>query len=276
MKKYTSSPLPFQGQKRGFVRLFTEQIERIDDNTIVVDLFGGSGLLSHTVKYVNPNIRVIWNDYDNYQDRLDKIDETNELLDELRDLLVSQPRKGKLPDVVKDKIIDIVSSKSCIDWNSLSGNILFSMNYVNSIEELKKETLYNKVRKSEYSCDGYLDGVERVSMDYKDLYEQYKDDKDVLFLLDPPYLSTDVGSYTGEYWKLNDYLDVLNCVKDSSFFYFTSNKSNVLELVAWIRDQGYYDYFKGAIFESRQNGTTHNSQYTDIMVYRIVSHLKSV
>lgn len=276
MRKYTSSPLPFQGQKRGFVRLFTEQVERLDDSTVVVDLFGGSGLLSHTVKYVNPNIRVIWNDYDNYQDHLDNIVRTNELLSELRALLDNHPRKGKLPDVVKNEVIDIVSSKAGVDWNTLSGNVLFSMNYAHSVEELKKETLYNKVRKSDYSCDGYLQGVERVSMDYKELYNQYKDDKDVLFLLDPPYLSTDVGSYTADYWKLNDYLDVLNCVKDSSFFYFTSNKSNVLELVAWIRDQGYYDYFKGATFESRQNGTTHNSRYIDIMVHRIVSHLKSV
>lgn len=276
IKKYTSSPLPFQGQKRGFVRLFSDKVKRLSGNTIVIDLFGGSGLLSHTVKYINPKIRVVWNDYDNYQNRLDNISVTNKLLSELRALLENHPRKGKLTDTLKDKVVDIVSSKSYVDWNTLSGNILFSMNYANSLEELKKETLYNKVRMSDYSGDGYLEGVERLSMDYKDLYERYKDDKDVLFLLDPPYLSTDVSSYTGDYWKLNDYLDVLNCVKDSSFFYFTSNKSNVLELVAWIRDQGYYDYFKGATFENRGSTTSHNSRYTDIMVHRVASRLKSV
>lgn len=276
IKKYTSSPLPFQGQKRGFVKLFSEQLRSLSDDAVVVDLFGGSGLLSHTAKYINPNIRVIWNDYDNYRERLDKIEDTNNLLIELRQLLKDCPKKQKLSETLKSKVIDVVSSKSHIDWNTLSGNILFSMNYASNIEELKKETLYNRIRMSDYNADGYLQGVERISMDYKDLYERYKDNKGVVFLLDPPYLFTDIGSYTGDYWNIKDYLDVLNCVKDSSIFYFTSNKSKILEVIEWIKDQGFCDYFYGATFESSFNPTSHNSRYTDIMVSRIASHLKSV
>ena len=43
---YNQAPLPFQGQKRKFVKLFAEKIETLPDDTIFVDLFGGSGLLS--------------------------------------------------------------------------------------------------------------------------------------------------------------------------------------------------------------------------------------
>ena len=33
---------------------------------IVIDLFGGSGLLAHTIKRERPELKVIYNDYDNY------------------------------------------------------------------------------------------------------------------------------------------------------------------------------------------------------------------
>lgn len=40
------------------------------------------------------------------------------------------------------------------------------------------------------------------------LYEDYKSIPNVLFLVDPPYLSTDVSAYKENYWKLIDYLQV--------------------------------------------------------------------
>ena len=62
MKNYTTSPLPFQGQKRKFVKHFKEALAHFPTNATYIDLFGGSGLLSHTVKTTHPNARVIWND----------------------------------------------------------------------------------------------------------------------------------------------------------------------------------------------------------------------
>lgn len=48
---FKCAPLPFTGQKRFFVRDFAEVLGRLgDDIDTVVDLFGGSGLLSHTAK----------------------------------------------------------------------------------------------------------------------------------------------------------------------------------------------------------------------------------
>ena len=37
---------------------------------VFLDLFGGSGLLSHHLKCRYPNNRVVWNDFDNYAERL--------------------------------------------------------------------------------------------------------------------------------------------------------------------------------------------------------------
>lgn len=47
---YLSAPLPFVGQKRMFAKHFIEVIKQYPSGTVFVDLFGGSGLLSHITK----------------------------------------------------------------------------------------------------------------------------------------------------------------------------------------------------------------------------------
>lgn len=64
-----------------------------------------------------------------------------------------------------------------------------------SLDELGKEILYNTVKQTDYIADGYLDGVEIVKADYRELFAQYKDVENTVFLVDPPYLSTEVGAY---------------------------------------------------------------------------------
>lgn len=66
-KNFNTSPLPFQGQKRRFVKHFKEALNNYPEQATYVDLFGGSGLLSHTVKQKYPNATVIWNDYDDLE-----------------------------------------------------------------------------------------------------------------------------------------------------------------------------------------------------------------
>ena len=57
---YVQAPLPFQGQKRRFLKPFRTALEDFPDDAIYVDLFGGSGLLSHTVKQMYPDAKVIY------------------------------------------------------------------------------------------------------------------------------------------------------------------------------------------------------------------------
>lgn len=50
-RNFKCAPLPFMGQKRFFVRDFSEVLGKLKKEVdTVVDLFGGSGLLSHTAK----------------------------------------------------------------------------------------------------------------------------------------------------------------------------------------------------------------------------------
>ena len=91
-KLYLSAPLPFVGQKRMFAKKFIKVLEQFNDKTVFVDLFGGSGLLSHVAKHQRPDATVVYNDYDGYCKRLENIPRTNLLLADLRDITKNVPR----------------------------------------------------------------------------------------------------------------------------------------------------------------------------------------
>lgn len=237
-KQYLSAPLPFVGQKRMFAREFIQVLKRYPDDAVFVDLFGGSGLLSHITKYQKPGATVVYNDFDNYRQRLENIPRTNVLLDKIRAVVASVPRRKFLPKKTKETILRLIEQEEhrygYVDYITLSSSLLFSMKYATNLEELRKETFYNTVRKCDYNpCLDYLDGLEIVSCDYKELFNKYKDMPDVVFLIDPPYLSTEVGTYTMN-WGLSDYLDVLQTLVGTNYIYFTSNKSSIIELCDWI------------------------------------------
>lgn len=190
-KQYLSAPLPFVGQKRMFAREFIQVLKRYPDDAVFVDLFGGSGLLSHITKYQKPGATVVYNDFDNYRQRLENIPRTNVLLDKIRAVVASVPRRKFLPKKTKETILRLIEQEEhrygYVDYITLSSSLLFSMKYATNLEELRKETFYNTVRKCDYNpCLDYLDGLEIVSCDYKELFNKYKDMPDVVFLIDPP------------------------------------------------------------------------------------------
>lgn len=120
MKHYKQSPLPFQGQKRRFLNKFKEALSAYPEEGVYVDLFGGSGLLSHTVKQFHPSARVVWNDFDDFQTRLNRIPETNALLSKLRPLLENEPRDKKIRESIRQQVLDVVASEPWVDYVTLS------------------------------------------------------------------------------------------------------------------------------------------------------------
>lgn len=272
MKNYSTAPLPFQGQKRRFVRSFLKAVENYPNNAVYIDLFGGSGLLSHNVKALHPSARVIYNDFDNYRERLATIPQTNKLLSECRTLLSDYPRGQRIMGEFKNKINKLLTKAAedgFTDWITLSASLKFSMDYGTKLEDFTNTTLYSRVKMSDYNADGYLEGVEITCCDYKVLFERFKHCEDVVFLVDPPYLSTDSATYNStEYWKLKDYLDVLKVLTNNNYFYFTSNKSQIVELCDWISSVSTVaNPFHNANCTKINTSTTHNSKYIDIMYH---------
>lgn len=270
--EYLSAPLPFVGQKRMFAQKFKEVLKEYPDNSVFVDLFGGSGLLSHITKREKPNATVIYNDYDNYRMRLNNINRTNALLSDLRKLTIDCPRQKLIPEPIRGLILERLRQEETtgfVDYITISSSLLFSMKYCMNLKDLQRESFYNNIRKQDYPlCTDYLNGLEIVSCDYKELVKKYKNLPNVVFLVDPPYLSTEVGTNRMN-WRLSDYLDVLSILVDKSFIYFTSNKSSILELCCWMGNHpnigNPFNNAKKEEFNARMN---YNSTYTDVMLYK--------
>ena len=270
--EYLSAPLPFVGQKRMFAQKFKEVLKEYPDNSVFVDLFGGSGLLSHITKREKPNATVIYNDYDNYRMRLNNINRTNALLSDLRKLTIDCPRQKLIPEPIRGLILERLRQEETtgfVDYITISSSLLFSMKYCMNLKDLQRESFYNNIRKQDYPlCTDYLNGLEIVSCDYKELVKKYKNLPNVVFLVDPPYLSTEVGTYRMN-WRLSDYLDVLSILVDKSFIYFTSNKSSILELCCWMGNHpnigNPFNNAKKEEFNARMN---YNSTYTDVMLHK--------
>ena len=272
-KLYLSAPLPFVGQKRMFAKKFIKVLEQFNDKTVFVDLFGGSGLLSHVAKHQRPDATVVYNDYDGYRMRLQAIPQTNTLLADLRDITKNVPRhkpiKGEARERIFERIIQEERNAGYVDFITLSSSLMFSMKYKLSVEEMRKEVLYNNIRKSDYPlCSDYLEGLEITSKDYREVFNEYKDVPGVVFLVDPPYLNTDVTTYS-IYWRLSDYLDVLTVLNGHSFVYFTSNKSSIVELCEWMgKNRTLGDPFEGCVKSEFNAHMNYNSGYTDMMLYK--------
>ena len=273
-----AAPLPFQGQKRMWINYFKEVlINNFNDKYTFVDLFGGSGLLSHLVKTTFPNAKVIYNDFDNYCERLQNIDKTNVLLKDIREILKDSPNEKKLTDEVKNVVVKRLEKEKqsgFVDWLTVSSWLLFSMNYATTFEEITKHAFYNCIRLSDYSANDYLKGVEIVKDDYRTLFNRYKHKKNVVFIVDPPYLTTEVKAYKeGVYWKLAEYLDVLNVLKDTNYIYFTSEKSSIIELINWLQQNlNATNPFDGSIKKEINATTSSRSQYKDIMFCKRMKH----
>lgn len=266
---YKASPLPFMGQKRNFSKKFMDELGKMPNDLIIIDLFGGSGILSHSAKVAKPDCRVIYNDFDNFQLRLKSIQVTNDLIAFARSILSEYPRNNRVPEEPKKQILKRIkqaqSDHGYIDYISLSSSFLFSGKYALSYDELAKEGWYNKVRRSDFKADGYLDGVELVCFDYRDLYNQFKDVEGVVFIIDPPYLQTQSTTYK-EHWNLGQHLDTLTVLQADKFFYFTSSKSNIIELMDWLDSHAFmpspFKYCKRLSHKQMVSGL---NSYEDIM-----------
>lgn len=264
---YKKAPLPFLGQKRRFVDEYSAVIKSLKDISIVVDLFGGSGLLSHVAKRMRPDLTVIYNDFDNFTSRLKNIRNTCALLDTIRLIVKDYPKKKRLPESMKTDILAVLEDEEktgFVDYETISSSLLFTTHYVTNLNDLKKSIFFNNVVTTKYHATGYTDGLQITRMDYRKLYSEYASRPDVLFVFDPPYLSTLNGHYHNS-WTLGDYLDVVDLLYDSRFIFFTSDRTYLPALLHWLEaSKGFPDPLRCAKKICKVT-RSYSLNYTDIM-----------
>lgn len=282
-QKFIQAPLPFQGQKRMFLAAFKQALGYFSPTATYVDLFGGSGLLSYTTKQHYPQAKVIYNDYDNYVQRLRNIDKTNALLADIRQIVIKSPtyrKSEKLEEKYKKQVLKrIEQERGFVDYITLSANITFSGQFFDNWDELKNQHIYicrffrsgdpNYIKQYDNDINSYLNGLEIVRSDAYALYKKYNLHKNVVFIIDPPYLNTDQQAYKNKGWNLREYLDIIHYLQSSRYIYFTSNKSQIRELCAWMaKETDFKNPFVGAYMVRKERSLNHNSSYLDIMIFK--------
>jgi hypothetical protein len=74
---------------------------------------------------------------------------------------------------------------------------------------------------------------------------------------------------SGTYWKLKDYLNVLNVLSADNYVYFTSDKSSIIELFEWLEANCMLrNPFSRAKTNTACQYMGRSGRYTDLMYYK--------
>lgn len=276
-KTFKQAPLPFIGQKRMFLKhveiVLNKHIDGEGEGWTIVDVFGGSGLLSHTAKQLKPKATVIYNDFDGYAERLNHIDDINRLRQIIFNCLHGIiPKNGRLSKEIKEEIINKINDfKGYKDLNCLASWLLFSGQQVGSFDALFAKDFWNCVRQSDYpTAEGYLDGIEVISESFHKLIPRYQNQDKVLLLLDPPYLCTRQESYKqATYFDLIDFLRLINLTKPP-YIFFSSTKSEFIRYLNYMQESkiNNWETFEGYERITVKASTSKDGVYEDNMIYK--------
>ncbi|STY99064.1 Uncharacterised protein [Moraxella lacunata] len=274
-KAYQKAPLPFVGQKRMFLKEFRKILDKIPndgENWTIIDVFGGNGLLANNAKAYKPKATVIYNDFDGYTKRLAHIDDINRLRAILFDLTKDVPRQKRIPDELKERILQVIAKfGGYIDVRSVSTWLLFSGKQIAHIGELGDHQMYNTVRTSDYdNADGYLDGLIVTHESFDTLIPKFANTPNTLLLLDPPYICTEQKAYamTG-YFGMTKFLRLIKLVRPP-YLFFSSTRSELLDYMDYLKDcepamwECIGDFEKVSV----NSHINYNSEYEDNMIYR--------
>lgn len=218
-------PLPFAGHKGCWNDELTQLFETLPSGATVVDVFGGSGVCSHIAKKCRPDLRVVYNDFDNYAARLSHVSETEQLRLRLLDILGKKSKGAytKLTEEQNARVNDELhlhrEKFGFLDDISVTRWLyLFPMNR-DRCE--KNQMMLNRVTVTPcdvQKCEHWFDGIERVRFDVTktDLLSEFPG---AVFIFDPPFMATNCDDYDKK-----ETLNVLGCcvpvIRKSKFMLF--------------------------------------------------------
>lgn len=219
----TNPPLRFSGNKKHWQEFIEKLVKDIPSGATIVDAFGGCGIISYYIITYRPDINVIYNDFDGYIDRLDHIDDLEEIRSGLQKIAGNRSRgkirkddqldKNPITDVVKKKKIlkyldDCKARGMFVDFNVISTWLTygFSANKLTAdcvmVNNIPANPL-NTERAKEYA--DVLRPL-RHKFDIRSLFtskrlQKLLKDNSVYWVLDPPYRDTNDNDYKNGFSK---------------------------------------------------------------------------
>lgn len=236
----TTPPLPFQGNKRNHIKKLLRflQLKGFNESFTYFDVFGGSGIISHNIKFRYPKAEVVYNDFDYYTRRIAVLPYTNEIMSRIYSEVLKDNYKvnKRINETDKAEILKIFADypNDKIDFLTLSSFLSYGGIYKGSIENFLNSQFFYKKAKIQREANGYLKGVKIIHKDFKEVLKMADAHKGKKFLiLDPPYLLTDLSAYSKTDWRLTDFLYLIDNIKPP-FVFFSSEKSQIRELFEYL------------------------------------------
>lgn len=222
-------PLPFVGHKGHWGSELTEIARNLPPETIVFDVFGGSGICAHYIKAARPDLTVVWNDFDNYRRRLDNIQKTENLrqffLQKFGLPVAKNTFIPPLDEHSRQLVFDTLNAaRFFVDMHTISRWFYLYSAKTNKLVSSSGK-LYNRVPVKPYNlerCASWLRDCVRVDVEFLGLDTPFElsagcvrprdfiQSQNALFIFDPPYLGTGCNDYGNK-----DSLRVLRSVADS-------------------------------------------------------------
>ena len=264
-------PLQFIGNKYRFREQFIEQISKFNNpNYIFIDLFGGSGYLSYLTKLVHPNNEVIYNDFDGYMSRVEKIEMTDKIIDEIKlkfeaaGVEYGMKASRELSDEIALMLKQKQENGEYVDWMTLSSQLCFTTWICHNYEDMKGRFLYNKLHKRDIVTKDYFKGLTVIRNEWKNIYNDNRENDNVVWIIDPPYPLCAQTQFVSDI-TMKDVCAVIDIMfTQPRVVYFCSNTSGVEDIILWKYDNQFnnlYDKY------SRINcaGGRAQKTYTDLM-----------
>lgn len=242
--------IPFIGSKWKYRnKLYDILTTHFDTNKeyLIYDIFGGSGSLSLICKDIFKNSKIIFNDYDeiitdkqNNNVIDEQIDKANNIINEIKQITnYNETRNNKLNNT---ELIKNILDKHNADLKNITKSIVESQICFNSrsLKDNQKD-YFNRIRKTDvkHYYDNFK-GIQIIHKDFEDIFSEIPNDENIIILLDPPYLNTQMnGKYKMNYWKFNKYLKMLSFIvfnQKIKFILFEGKESNINDILDFISE----------------------------------------
>lgn len=221
---FTIRNLTFQGSKRGRWLSFVGQWAKNVQEPIIVDAFGGSGNLSLAAKYYAPDKTVIYNDFDNFLERVEHFEsDTRPLIQALYESLLKQnvlrdSRVDFLKPQLRKLLQDHIRQGRYIDIVTLSRLLHFSTTHRSkTLEKLFARRWYFRAPLKTHATKKIHTEFSHLQVkreDFKTLLDKYAGR--AAFLLDPPYFQTSFACYA-ENLLAKDFFHLLAFLSKNNF-----------------------------------------------------------
>lgn len=222
--------------------------DKLNNNFIFIDVFGGSGALTLIFKEIFKNSTFIFNDHDMIitndlnENIIDEtIKKSNEIIKEIKENTQTIKENIKFTKKEEDKIDDILKKyKKDIENNCQLRHIIESqiMFKCNKLDLNKKNIYFNKLKKND--TENYFKNFNKVKIIHKSSDEIFKNidkfNKDnVIFILDPPYLNYEMKNhYKIKDWTPKQYLNMLEKTLNYKCIYFEDKNNSLNDIFDFI------------------------------------------